>query len=54
MYTFVSGHRKMHMFECCDFHRNTALTFFLLETPFDDFANKADPDQGLVCLLTEI
>ena len=54
MYTFVSDHRKMHMFECCDFHLNTPLTFCHLETSFDAFANKADPDQGLLCLLTEL
>ena len=26
------------------------LTFSLIEAPFDTFANRADPDQGLLCL----
>ena len=36
------------------------LTFYLKETPFNAFANRADPDQaaltdqGLLCLLMEI
>ena len=31
-----------------------AFTGYLIETPFNSFANKADRDQGLHCLLMEI
>ena len=29
------------------------LTLYLIETLFNAFANRADPDQGLLCLLME-
>ena len=29
------------------------LTLYLIEMPYKAFANRADPDQGLLCLLNE-
>ena len=35
-------------------HHCALLPLYLIETPFNTFENRADPDQGLLCLLMEI
>ena len=50
----------MPTFSFCWISAHGMLTLYPIETPFDAFANRADPDQaelpnqGLLCLLMEI
>ena len=52
---FVSQHYNEHFCEINlnleQWFRRILFTLYHIETPFNAFANRADPDQGLLCLL---
>ena len=45
---------SVKMLHCWKSHALAQLTHYLIEMPINAFANREDPDQGLLCLLMEI